>query len=278
MIFDMVGIEAPVSNALRRILLSEVPTMAIETVYFHDNSSIIHDELLAHRLGLIPILADAAQFEYQANKEEPRSNDTITFKLEISCYREKSGAVVNSIVTSKALVWVPEGDQMQTHASNPPRPVHDDIVIAKLKPGQAIHVICYAVKGIGKEHAKWSPVSTAFYRLKPKIEILQKFEGQEAKELVNVCPMGVFDIEDTGMIKTAVVARPNNCTVCRECIRKKGWETRIRLARVKNHFTFSIESTGIYHPKEIFKRAITVLQSKAESIVSEVSEYEKSVL
>merc|ERR1711998_419699 len=65
MVFEMMGVDAPIANAFRRILLAEVPTMAIETVMMTDNTSIIHDEVLAHRLGLIPILADAADYQYK---------------------------------------------------------------------------------------------------------------------------------------------------------------------------------------------------------------------
>ena len=55
LIFDLVGVDASIANALRRILLAEVPTMAIEMVYIESNTSIIQDEVLAHRLGLVPI-------------------------------------------------------------------------------------------------------------------------------------------------------------------------------------------------------------------------------
>ena len=61
--FDLVGIDASLANALRRILLAEVPTVAIETVYVEENTSIIHDEVLAHRLGLLPVLVDPADFD-----------------------------------------------------------------------------------------------------------------------------------------------------------------------------------------------------------------------
>ena len=62
LVFDVSGIDASVANALRRIMLSEVPTMAIEQVYIQMNSSIIHDEVLAHRLGLVPIKVDPRAF------------------------------------------------------------------------------------------------------------------------------------------------------------------------------------------------------------------------
>jgi len=70
--FEMIGIEAPIANAIRRILLAEVPTVAIETVYYTKNSSIVQDEVLAHRLGLVPLnidprlVTEAPKSEYSA--------------------------------------------------------------------------------------------------------------------------------------------------------------------------------------------------------------------
>ena len=64
-VFDIKGLEPPIVNALRRILLSEIPTMAIETVNIYQNTSVMPDEVLAHRLGLIPILADAEDFQFK---------------------------------------------------------------------------------------------------------------------------------------------------------------------------------------------------------------------
>lgn len=61
--FDIIGVDASVANAFRRILLSEVPSMAFEKVYIYNNTSIIQDEVLAHRLGLIPLKADPRLFE-----------------------------------------------------------------------------------------------------------------------------------------------------------------------------------------------------------------------
>jgi DNA-directed RNA polymerase alpha subunit len=62
--FDLVGVDAPIANALRRIMIAEIPTMAIERVNMYDNTSIIQDEVLAHRLGLIPVQADPNQFKF----------------------------------------------------------------------------------------------------------------------------------------------------------------------------------------------------------------------
>lgn len=67
--FDIIGVDASIANAFRRILLSEVPSMAFEKVYIYNNTSIIQDEVLAHRLGLIPLKADPRLFEVRILKK-----------------------------------------------------------------------------------------------------------------------------------------------------------------------------------------------------------------
>ena len=61
--------------------------------------------------------------------------------------------------------------------------VHDDIIVAKLRENQEITVEVICQKGIGKTHAKWSPVCTAFYRLMPEINILKPIQGKKAQLL-----------------------------------------------------------------------------------------------
>ena len=63
--FDLIGVDTSFANALRRIMIAEVPTMAIEEVYVHFNTSVIPDELLAHRIGLVPIKAEPTGFRFQ---------------------------------------------------------------------------------------------------------------------------------------------------------------------------------------------------------------------
>lgn len=61
----MIGIHPFLANTFRRLILSDVPSMAIEKVYISNNTSIIQDEVLAHRLGLIPLKADPRLFDYK---------------------------------------------------------------------------------------------------------------------------------------------------------------------------------------------------------------------
>ena len=105
-------------------------------------------------------------------------------------------------VYARQLVWSPKGAQ-EERLSRPAAVVNGDILLATLAPGQIIDLEAHAVKGIGKDHAKFSPVATASYKLHTSIELskAQPFVGEEAAKLAKVCPMGVFDIEDIGAKK-----------------------------------------------------------------------------
>lgn len=85
-VFDLIGADASIANALRRILISEVPTMAIETLYILNNSSIIQDEVLAHRVGLIPLNVDPREFLCFEDEEDVATDtNTIVYKLDVTC-------------------------------------------------------------------------------------------------------------------------------------------------------------------------------------------------
>jgi DNA-directed RNA polymerase I and III subunit RPAC1 len=74
-VFDVVGIDAPLANALRRIMISRVPTMALDQVTIEENTSELPDEIFAHRLGLVPLRAPASQFEAVAGNSDASVGD-----------------------------------------------------------------------------------------------------------------------------------------------------------------------------------------------------------
>lgn len=111
--------------------------------------------------------------------------------------------------------------------------MHENILIAKLSQNQEIWVNLICEKGIGKTHAKWQPVATAFYKLMPQIQLKERISGQRAGQLKKLCPTGVFDIEDG----QCVVKSSEKCTTCRECVREaNGFDKAIELSKVSNHF------------------------------------------
>jgi DNA-directed RNA polymerase I and III subunit RPAC1 len=142
----------------------QVPTMAIETVFVVNNTSIIPDEVLSHRIGLIPIHADPRKFDFLSG--EPTDVNTIVFEMRQKCSPIKGvpsdappeAKYTNSSVYSKSIKWMPQGSQEEVFADSPLRPVLDDILVVKLRPGQEVDLELHCIKGFGKDHAKWSPV------------------------------------------------------------------------------------------------------------------------
>uniref|UniRef100_A0A7N0T814 DNA-directed RNA polymerases I and III subunit RPAC1 n=2 Tax=Kalanchoe fedtschenkoi TaxID=63787 RepID=A0A7N0T814_KALFE len=304
--FDMIGIDPAIANAFRRILIAEVPTMAIEKVLVANNTSEIHDEVLAHRLGLIPIKIDPRLFDYVAEGHKYNERNTVVFKLHAECPRpvkkKLHGAVegvsqenfsLRKTVYSDELQWLPCGSELEKSGDSSSKPemytsfncdqtsmsgfpdeaselTPPRIVLARLGAGQAIELEALAVKGVGKTHAKWSPVATAWYRMLPEVVLLKQIEDAKAEELVKKCPVNVFDIEDIGNgRKKATVSRPRACTLCRECIRDPSWRDSVSLRRVKDHFIFTIESTGALPPDVLFTEAVKILEEKCERVIDD---------
>ena len=264
LVFDITGVDPTLVNTLRRIMIAEIPTMAIETVIINQNTSIIPDEVLAHRLGLIPILADADDFEEKKENEDFNEKNCIKFTLNVKCEKNKNGIINNEQIFSRDLNLEFLGDQKNKFYDNKTKKytiglVNDDIYLNKLAPGMEIDLVCYCVKGIGRTHAKWSPVCTAYYKLLNKINIIKEISGNDAEELKQLCPKGVFIVNKKG---NAEVGNIRECTSCRECIRQEKFKEYIELGKIADHYEFHIESVGMYSPESIFFRAIDVLKNK----------------
>lgn len=282
-VFEVEGIDAPIANAVRRILLSEVPTVAIETVFVHGNSSIMPDEMLAHRLGLVPLAIDPRRLEMRAPDEPVSAKNTVKFRLRAACRKNTSIApkdeiappeklYVQSSVYSSSIEYVPfpNDDQMlELGIMDKPKPVHGDIVLVKMRPDQKVHVELDAVKGIGRDHAKFSPVATASYRMLPEVTFKEVVDGERALALVEKCPMNVFDIEESGC---AVVKNPRDCTMCRECIREPEWNSVVELTRKRDHFIFSVESTGALPAAALVTESLKILGEKCRKVEAALDE------
>ena len=264
LVFDITGVDPTLVNTLRRIMIAEIPTMAIETVIINQNTSIIPDEVLAHRLGLIPILADANDFEEKKEDEDFNEKNSLKFTLNVKCEKNNNGKIINEQIFSGDLNLELLGNQKNKFFNEKNNTysvglVNDDIYLNKLTPGMEIDLVCYCVKGIGRTHAKWSPVCTAYYKLLNKINILKEINGNDAEELRQLCPKGVFVVNKKG---NAEVGNVRECTSCRECIRQEKFKEYIELGKIADHYEFHIESVGMYSPESIFFRAIDVLKNK----------------
>lgn len=275
--FDMIGVHPAVANAFRRIMISEVPSIAIEKVHIYNNTSIIQDEVLAHRLGLIPLKADPRLFEYKSEEADDAGteHDTLEFELKVKCARRKDIKdssnfdliYKNHKVYSGQIKWIPRGKQAQLYTEQDVGCIHDDILISQMRPGHELDLKMYAVKGIGKDHAKFSPVATAFYRLLPQIKLNRQVSGKEAFLLQKCFSPGVIGIDenDTAYVKDA---RYDSCS--RNVFRYPQLADAVKMSRVRDHFIFTIESVGALKPDLIFLEAVKELKKKCRRLIDEI--------
>lgn len=128
----------------------------------------MYDEVLAQRMGLIPLNVNPDLFNFITPiDDETTDRNTLVFELNVTCTKKKNSPTLSSNdeekydhvkVMSSDLVWTPQGDQLERIQNV--EPVHGDIEIVRLRPGDSISAIFHARKGLGQEHAKWSPVGT----------------------------------------------------------------------------------------------------------------------
>lgn len=222
----------------------------------------------------------------------PQAMDYNTVKLELNveCTRNKNAAKSemdplklynNAHVYAHQIKYIVEGRQDQYFSGNDSiSAANPDILIAKLRPGQCIDVEMHAIKGVGSDHAKFSPVATASYRLLPTITITEPILGKDAEKFQRCFPRGVITLEtvtEEDAVKDcryegyigepkAVVKDTMKDTVSRECLRHEEFQGRVKLGRVRDHFIFSIESTGQWDSDDLFLESVKALKSKCERL------------
>ncbi len=138
------GISLQYANALRRICLNGVPVFAIDTVAMLENSSVLADEGIAHRLGLIPLKTDLSRFvepsKCECHSESGCSNCRVMLMIDVG-ESDTTRTVYSNELTS-------EDDTI--------KPTSDKIPIVVMAPGQRLKIEAYARLGRGTEHAKWN--------------------------------------------------------------------------------------------------------------------------
>ncbi|KZP28438.1 hypothetical protein FIBSPDRAFT_779819, partial [Athelia psychrophila] len=276
--FDMVGVDASIANAFRRIMIAEVPAICVENVYVFNNTSVIVDEILSHRIGMVPLNVDPALIDIKDSiTDQPTDRNTLVFKLSAECTRNPKAPkgstnpaelYHNSELLSSHLRWEPQGEQAVVFGDNPPAPTNPNIVLVKLRPGQSVDMELHAVKGVGKDHAKFTPVATASYRILPLIilnpskpvppELAEKFAGCFAPGVIKVDPRTkAVSVDEKNMRRD---------TVSREVYRHPEFEGCVELKRVRDFFLFRVESESFYKPENLLPEAIKIMRGKLATI------------
>jgi DNA-directed RNA polymerase subunit D len=247
------GVNVPYVNALRRIVLSEVPCMAIDEIVMVENSSILQDEIIAHRLGLIPLRTDLDS--YNLPEECPCKSEfgcnlcRVTFALDVEA-KEGSRTIYSGDLKSESESVVA---------------VSDKIPIVKLAKEQKIRLEAYARLGKGRNHAKWQPVSMCTYKYFPNIEISKKCSV--CGKCVEMCPRKVLVKTDNRIEVRDLMA----CTLCQDCAEACPENPRaITVSGEEDAYIFSIESTQALSPERILTEAVKTLDKQLKELQSQI--------
>jgi DNA-directed RNA polymerase subunit D len=243
--FLLSGASPAFANMLRKTIIDEVPTMAIEDVEFRKNSSILYDEIVAHRLGLIPLKTDLKSYMV---KDECKCGGEGCNRCQLKLIlKQKTGCTVYaSDIESKDPKVIP---------------VYPGTPIVKLGKGQNLEFEATAILGRGKEHVKWSP-GLAFYKYKPVIEIKNI---KDHKAVVESCPVNVFELKN----KKATVNAKNElrCHLCGNCAET---DAGVKLNEKNDEFIFTIEPWGQLSAKEMVDEAMNIFKAKIDEFAKQL--------
>ena len=251
------------ANALRRTLLSDIPKMAIDKVEFHlgpimyddkeyESVTPLFDEIIAHRLGMVPVPTDLDLFVPQSEcvcGGEGCPNCTIMYSL-------------NKIGPCTVL----SGDLEPL--GNPDLRVKDEFIpIVELTDGQAVLIYATAVMGTARKHVKWQVANGVGYKYMPGVEVDPARAGDDdVVECAALCPKKVFEVEDGKL----VVRNPLECSLCMTCTDHVGDRGGVKVTADDTNFLFKFETDGSLTAQQTLDKALEVLTSEAEDFTSQL--------
>ncbi|KAI0998644.1 DNA-directed RNA polymerase II subunit [Podosphaera aphanis] len=245
--FELQNVDLGFANSLRRVVLAEVPTLAIDLVDVEANTSVLPDELLSHRIGLIPLVSknvDDVIYSRDCECDQYCELCSVTLSLQAKCTSDEVMRVYARdlvVDAARANQWV----------GNPVITDQDGLgtVICKLRKGQELRMKCIAKKGIAKEHAKWSPCSAVGFEYDPHNKLRHTdlwYEQDAAKEW------------------------PKSKYASWEEPPQEGEPFDFDL--VPERFYFEVEGTGNIEPDQIIQQGIKVLQQKLARVIQDLTE------
>jgi DNA-directed RNA polymerase subunit D len=258
--FTLSGASPAFANGFRRAMIGEVPTLAIEDVRIYDNTSAFFDEMLAHRLGLIPIKTDLSTYSTQEKCScggVGCPGCTVTFTLSV----EGPKTVLSSDLISQ--------DPNAT-------PVYDNIPIVKLTKGQKLVLEAHAILNTGREHAKWQPTLVCGFKNYPVVSISEACDA--CMNCVDVCPRVILEVPDPKGKKVRVVnGKLPECSMCKLCEKAClesgiGDEPAITISAETDRYIFIVESDGSLPVKEIMDRALHYIRDQSDELERQISE------
>ncbi len=236
-----------IANAIRRSVL-EIPILAVDEVEFFKNDSALYDEIIAHRLGLVPLIKEKSVTEREKCKCKGKGCSKCSVDLKI---KAKGPCTVYS-------------KDLKGRA----KPAYENIPIGILNEGQELELVARAKLGKGTEHAKYSP-GLVYYRNLSKIEINKDFNAEECKECIEACPQKILKVDKNKVkINDEEIWKCDLCEACVEACKKHG-KNAIKVEKDEN-LVFFIESWGQLNAKDIFVNSISALNSNLKELSKKV--------
>jgi DNA-directed RNA polymerase subunit D len=255
--FTLSGATPAFANTLRRAMISEVPTLAIDDVRIYDNTSALFDEMLAHRLGLIPIVTDLT-----------------TYSLKETCACGGAGCPSCS-VTFTLSVEGPKTVQSSDLIPQDPKavPVHANVPIVKLTKGQKLVLEARAELNTGKEHAKWQPTNVCGYKNYPVITISDACDA--CGMCIEECPREILAVK--GKKVEVIEGKLADCSMCKLCERACvatgiGDVAAIRINAEPDRYIFVVEGDGSLPVQEILRRALQHIKGQSDELDKQTRE------
>jgi DNA-directed RNA polymerase subunit D len=228
-------------NTMRRMMIEEIPTLAIEDVEFRDNSSALYDEIVAHRLGLIPIRTDLKSYNLP---EECSCKGKGCAKCQLKLVLKTRG---------QGIVYAEEISSKDSKC----KPVYPKMPIVKLLKGQNFQAEMTAVLGKGKDHTKWSSC-LVWYRGWPEFNASKE---ADLKACVDQCPQ----LELSGNnLKIKDITKWNESY--EEICEKNG----VQINNSKTDFIVNIESWGQFDARDVVKEAVSIFQKKLDNFTEQL--------
>ncbi|MDP2908281.1 MAG: DNA-directed RNA polymerase subunit D [Nanoarchaeota archaeon] len=237
-------------NMLRRLMVNEVPTLAMEDITIIKNNSALYDEVLAHRLGLIVLKTDLESYDLPAECKGKKKGEAVCTKE--NCPHHT--VLLKLKATGPKSVYAEEIESKDKEV----KPIHPKTLIVKLLKKQAIEIEATAVMGQGKDHMKFSP-GLVYYKGYPKIKI---GDIKNAAAVEASCPTKVYEVKNDKL----KIADEKRCILCKACVDVS--ENKIEVQGSNEEFMLTIEPWGQLTPGEMLLKAIDVMDSKLDEFES----------
>ncbi len=237
--------DATAVNTLRRLILNEVPTIAIEEVNFLKNSSALYDEFIAHRLGLTALKTDLKSYT-MPDKCKCKGKGCAHCQLWFGLKAQGPKTVYAEELISK---------------DPKVKPLYAKTPIVKLLKKQVLELEAVAVLGLGKDHMKFSP-GLVFYQSYPIIKV---GNVKNPESIASICPTKVFAVKNNKL----VVDDDTKCILCMACAEAS---SEIKVDGSKKDFIFTIESFGQLSHNEMVSKAFDVFEDKLEEFTKKLKE------